>query len=244
LPDGSWPAAAEAATGCFVTSLACWALLAEKNAAPAVAAGLRWLNEDRPVEGALWRRWLRRLSPARNVTTQSDRYTGWPWTPGTSSWVEPTAIALLLMERCPRQLLPSGLELRRQSAEAMLYDRMCPGGGWNCGNPMVYGVAGQPLAIPTAWALLALRHHRQRAENLLSLNWFARNLAQLLGPGSLAWARICLQAYGCDWPAVAPCPESVYARDRFLDSVPVAAWACLAASPEQSWLLGDSPQAA
>ena len=27
----------------------------------------------------------------------------------------------------------------------MLYDRMCPGGGWNCGNPKVYGVAGEPL---------------------------------------------------------------------------------------------------
>ena len=48
----------------------------------------------------------------------------------------------------------------------MLYDRMCPGGGWNCGNPMVYGVPGEALIVPTVWALLALRDEPKKTEFL------------------------------------------------------------------------------
>jgi hypothetical protein len=191
----------------------------------------------------LWRSWLSRLSSAGRVYRQNDSLLGWGWTPRTASWVEPTAIALIVLNRSPRELLSPDLTRRRQSAEAMLYDRMCPGGGWNSGNPLVYGVAGQPLVMPTSWALLALRQHAQRPENLLSLEWLEKNVPEVRGPGSLALARICLEAYGRQWPAAAPQVEDLHRSTHFLESVPVTAWICLAATSNRSWLLADFTEA-
>src|SRR5208282_886365 len=56
LPDGSWPSTPEEKTGCWVTSLACWVLDAEKDSAQSVAAGLNWLCEDWPRDSTPWRR--------------------------------------------------------------------------------------------------------------------------------------------------------------------------------------------
>jgi len=172
------------------------------------------------------------------------RYRGWGWNPGTSSWVEPTSVALVVLGLCPKELLPAGANERRQSAEAMLYDRMCPGGGWNCGDPLVYGVPGKPLVIPTAWALLALRRYPQRPENLASLDWLAGKLPDEAGPGSLALAQICLEAYGHKWPATAHRPDDLYSNNEFLGSITTTAWVCLAANSRRSWLTGESGEAA
>lgn len=240
LPDGSWPFAAGQEVGCSVTASACWALLSGKSSFEAVAAGLNWLNQDTPRDNTFWRRLVRRLSPARRFVGQSDVHTGWGWNPGTSSWVEPTSVALIALNRCPETLLPTGMAQRRQSAEAMLYDRMCPGGGWNCGNPLVYGVPGRPLVIATVWALLALRGYSQRPENVMSLDWLERNLQDGQGPGSLALAQICLEAYGRKWPTGAHRPENLYSNNEFLGSIITVAWVCLAANPQRSWLIGES----
>jgi hypothetical protein len=142
--------------------------------------------------------------------------------------VEPTAFALLALGECPSKLQPAAAVRRRELAEAMLYDRMCPGGGWNCGNPLVYGVAGEPLVIPTVWALLALRNQAQRSENVLSLNWLEKNVANTHGPGSLALARLCLEAYGRQWPSHAAEVGEFYAKNEFLKDIQVAAWCSLA----------------
>ena len=240
LADGSWPFTTAQKVGCSVTAPACWTLLSGKNSFAAVAAGLNWLCQDKPRDSALWRRWLRRLSPTRHYSRQHGAYRGWGWNPGTSSWVEPTSVALIAFSRCPQELLPAGADERRQSAEAMLYDRMCPGGGWNCGDPLVYGVAGKPLVVPTAWALLALRRYPQRTENLVSLSWLERNLPDEQGPGSLALAQICLDAYGHEWPATAHRPEDLYSNNEFLGSITTTAWVCLAANTRRGWLSGES----
>jgi len=236
LPDGSWPSTPEEKTGCWVTSLACWVLDSEKDSAPAVGAGLNWLCQDWPLDSTLWRRFIGRFSAQRHVFPINNSYRGWGWTPGTSSWVEPTSFALLALQRAPDALLPAVAPRRLGLAEAMLYDRMCPGGGWNCGNPSVYGVAGEPLVVPTAWALLALRANPQRPENVSSLDWLAASVANIQGAGSLALARICLEAYGRAWPSGAPQLEDFYGENAFLQSVQVAAWASLASTEGRHWL--------
>lgn len=236
LPDGSWPPAPKAKTGCWVTSLACWVLLSDRDSSRAVTAGLNWLCQDWPRDSALLRRLLTRLSSQRHILPINDSLRGWGWTPRTSSWVEPTSFALLALGQCPSNLLPAGTVRRRQLSEALLYDRMCPGGGWNCGNPRVYGVAGEPLVVPTAWALLALREHPQRAENVMSLDWLENTIANMHGAGSLALARICLETYGRVWPSGAPELHDFHQKNEFLQSIQVTAWTCLALSARRHWL--------
>jgi len=238
LANGAWPASAEVSTGCWVTALACWVLNADAQARGAVAAGVTWICNDWPRDGSPWRRWRDRLFSHHKITQQNDSYRGWGWTPQTSSWVEPTSFALILLASTPVELLPRGAARRRELARRMLYDRMCPGGGWNCGNPMVYGVAGQPLIVPTVWALLALRDEPKRPEFVMSVDWLERNIGNARGAGSLALARIGMEVGGRTWPEAGPAIADRYGRNEFLQNIPVAAWACLASCPRQEWLTG------
>ena len=239
LPDGSWPSTPQEKTGCWVTSLACWVLAGEsegeKKYSEAIASGLSWVCDDWPRDSSWWQRTLRRLSSADQHAKHNDSARGWGWTPGTSSWVEPTAFALLALETQQGQELPSA-QNRRRLGEALLYDRMCPGGGWNCGNPEVYGVAGEPLVIPTAWALLALRKYPERRENIESIAWMEKNFSAIQAPGSHALAGVCLAAYGRKGIALTPCASDLHAKNESLRNIPVAAWMALAADHPQNWL--------
>jgi hypothetical protein len=243
LADGSWPSTPEEKSGCWVTSLGCWVLLAAADSSGAATAGIDWLCQDWPGDTTPWRRFLARFSTERELHPVNRSYRGWGWTPGTSSWVEPTSFALISLEQASRDLLPPEASRRRELATAMLYDRMCPGGGWNCGNPVVYGVAGEPLVIPTVWALIALRHNPTRPENVASLGWLERSIANIESAGSLALARICMETYGRKWPADAPALSDLYERNQFLESVPVAAWCYLAMSVRSRQLGMDHAKA-
>jgi hypothetical protein len=126
----------------------------------------------------------------------------------------------------------------------MLYDRMCPGGGWNAGNAMVYAVAGIPRVGPTAWALLALLDQRHRPENRKSLDWLAAAFPEIQGPGSLALAHLCLQAHGRvvsgnrkSGPVLETSLRTRHAVNQFLMNVAVVAWATIALSGAPDWLI-------
>ena len=181
LEDGSWGASHGQQVGCWVTSLACWALRSRKQHAGSLQKGLHWLNEDKPRDAGFWWKLIRKLLDRERVNAQSSSLSGWSWTPHTASWVEPTCYALIAQQviNAAPQADSAG---RCELAKAMLYDRMCPGGGWNCGNPRVYGVAGQPQVGPTFWALIALREQSQRAENCESLAWLERNREKIHSP--------------------------------------------------------------
>lgn len=233
LPDGSWPASPGQTAGCWATSVASWALLADAGSRSAATTGLQWVCNDWPRGASLFRRIVRRLARHDRINSQNDSLVGWGWTPGTASWVEPTAYALLALSHAPNDLLPRGVEKRRQLATAMLYDRMCPGGGWNCGNPRVYGVPGDPSIQQTVWALLALRNEQFRKEQTLSLQWLEANLASETrkGAASLVLAKLCLDAYARPWPTGVPRVEEVAAMDDLMGNVSAVAWMCLALSP-------------
>jgi hypothetical protein len=233
LGDGSWPFTPAEKSGCWVTSLSCWTM---RDFADVVGAGLRWICDDWPSDTTLWRRLLAKFSTQTPVHAINNSYRGWSWTPGTSSWVEPTSFALIALDQVSHHQLPAEAKQRRALAEALLYDRMCPEGGWNCGNSRVYGVAADPLVVPTAWALIALRQHRTRRENVMGLEWLERSAVHIQSAGSLALAKICLETYGRDWPADAPVLPDLYERNGFLESVQVTSWTLLALSPRERWL--------
>jgi len=230
LPDGSWPAFVGQPQGCWVTAAACLALNGWQESSDRIARGLRWLCRTWPAEGNLWWRFRQRLWKQASAIRQDSSLRGWSWTPGTASWVEPTAYALIAFRCIPKKLHPPGVSKRRQLGEKMLYDRMCPGGGWNSGNPLVYGVAGEPRVGPTAWALLALQDYRDRPENLKSVDWLEQVYPHIRGPASLVVARLCLEAYDRPLPPLEPALSELWLSNQFFRNVLVAAWAAMALS--------------
>jgi hypothetical protein len=228
-----------------VTSLCCWMLQAGGDNSKAVQSGLRWICDDWPSDSSPWRRFLARFSSQRNVAPVNYSHRGWSWTPGTSSWVEPTSFALLALEGALSGQQASAAKRRRELGTSLLYDRMCPGGGWNAGNPMVYGVPGEPLVGPTVWALLALRSGSTRTETASSLDWLERAVVGIQSPGSLTLAKICLAGYERRWPIDAPSESILIEKNGFLENVPIAAWISLASSSDSlARMLGSKRVAA
>jgi len=202
-----------------------------------VAAGLRWLCQDWPADTTPWRRFLAKFSSQRDVAPINNAYRGWSWTPGTSSWVEPTAFALMALRDAPAEQLPKNASMRRDLAVALLYDRMCPGGGWNCGNPRVYGVDGDALVLPTCWALLALRDALEKPGRALSLDWLQREFAKIESAASLAVARMTLENYGIQPPRAKRDLQDWAAQELAEQGTHVLAWACMAMNPARRWPL-------
>lgn len=234
LPDGSWPSAAGQSQGSWVTSLACWALRFRAEHEAAVDRGLRWLLAERPRESSLWWRLKQRLSGSGRGAKQDESVYGWSWTPGTASWVEPTAYACLAIRGKADVVIRARERLR--VAEKMLYDRMCTGGGWNAGNPATYGAVGSPEFGPTAWALLTLREEAGRRENREGLEWMEQNWAKVNTPNALALTAITLRAYGIANAPVLQAIRKCSENEDVLTTVPAMAWTILAMSGDLSWL--------
>ncbi len=233
LADGSWPARAGHRAGCWPTSLATLAIFLHEGSSEPVRGGLAWLCDAWPAEGSVWwrvRNWLR---PTSSVTRQDSSLRGWSWTPGAASWVEPTAYCLLLLNAIPGNLHPSQAARRKRLGEAMLYDRMCPGGGWNSGNPQVYGIAGERRVGPTAWALLALREYASRPENRQSLDWLEGAWPHISGPLSLSLAHLCLESYGRPQTGFEARLAAFYETNDFLENILAAAISLIALREEE-----------
>jgi hypothetical protein len=111
---------------------------------------------------------------------------------------------------------------------------MCPGGGWNSGNPLVYGVAGVPRIGPTVWALMALRDESDLGEIQMSLRWLVDAYSGIQGAASLALAHRCLRVYGRSVPRLAPALGELYFRNRFFENVLTTAWVVLALAEDGS----------
>ncbi|MGC1686500.1 MAG: hypothetical protein WA734_12830 [Candidatus Acidiferrales bacterium] len=234
LADGSWPSFALQTEGCWVTALAGLALHEIAGESDAVTRGFDWLCNSWPRTPNFWQRLRQRLSSSGEVTRQNNSLAGWAWTTNTGSWVEPTSYALIFLRRLdPKHLSTLALK-RKELAQAMLCDRMCPGGGWNSGNPLVYGVAGEPLVGPTVWALLALRECGELPQVRESLQWLEKSIPQIHGSVSTAIAHMCLKVYGRRIPAIDLHLQERFETDRFLNNISVTALAALDLNPARS----------
>ena len=139
-------------------------------------------------------------SPA--VARQDNSLEAWSWVDGTASWVEPTAWSVLVLkQRLARGRYPDAAE-RVRLGEEMLSDRACRGGGWNYGNPNVYGKDLMPYVPTTALALLALQNRRDEPAVVRGLQQLQRDVLSERSTVALSLAIICLRAY--ELPAIAP----------------------------------------
>lgn len=241
LPDGSWPTVTADRTGGWVTSIACLTLQVLEGSSQEVAAGLEWLCGSWPGEGNLWWRVRHRIFAKSHLVGQDHRLRGWSWTRGTSSWVEPTAFALLALRHTKGSArFLDRVEERCDLAQRMLCDRMCPGGGWNSGNPLIYGAAGNSLIGPTCWAMAALGefglYEEPRRCISESLTWLERTYLSSRGPASLALAHVCLSSFGRKPRPIDSQLAEMYERNQFLGHAPTLAWVLLATQPTPRWL--------
>lgn len=215
--DGLWSAVGDG------TGVNFWATALAVNTLSILAAdpttygdSLEALVRLRPLEAS----WLVRLKFRfldRHVQFDPRKY-GWPWVPETVSWVAPTAMALIALERVKRLGLVRGGELqtRLRLGTEMLIDRACPAGGWNAGNAVVYGVPLRPHVDTTALALAALRFHYHLPIVRNSLTWLLRNI-ECPSAYSLAWIILAADAYKGLRTDVAPAVDS--ARNRLASLV-------------------------
>jgi len=159
--------------------------------------GVDWLLSTRGVETRVVARLAHWLSPR---TVEFDpAFTGWPWEAGTSSWVEPTAHALMALRSVVGRGEHAGLKDRVASAQAMLLERRCRDGGWNYGNRRVLGADLPSQPETTALALMALDGHPEIRWGEM-LDRVARLWRETASPLARAWLAACLLQYRGERP--------------------------------------------
>jgi hypothetical protein len=77
----------------------------------------------------------------------------------------------------------------------MLFDRACPGGGWNAGNSVVLGSPLRPNIDATAIALIALANQSGREEIKNGLTWLRQGYPECFSLYSLAWSVLAFAAH-------------------------------------------------
>ncbi|MCX7839623.1 MAG: terpene cyclase/mutase family protein [Anaerolineae bacterium] len=187
--DGGWGIAARDTESGWMTAWAVYALADFSEARDAVARGVQWLLT---TEGQ------RLTDPSARQTIQTlfridSALTGWPWQRGDAAWVHPTSLALLA-------LVAAGVRdhARVREGIAYLFDRACPDGGWNVGNPWMLDKKIPATIQDTAMVLLALR-----ALGVASGEWrvasaiqyLRRALDQARTSAELAWGIWAMRAW-------------------------------------------------
>lgn len=76
-----------------------------------------------------------------------------------------------------------------------MLERVCPRGGWNAGNGVVYGTSLAAHPDDIAIAVLALKDHAKEPAVIRSVEWLEAEAKNLQAPWSLAWALLALVAY-------------------------------------------------
>jgi hypothetical protein len=148
-PDGGWGICAQDKESGWQTAWAVYALSQLDRAETERQRGLRWLLDEEVMQYT-----DSELLSAGEAVAQIDfSIRGWPWLPGESSWVEPSALTLLALAKNSSQ---AGVPARIEEAILYLKDRRCRGGGWNVGNPVMFDALLPARINPTAWAVLAL----------------------------------------------------------------------------------------
>jgi hypothetical protein len=193
--NGSWPAfRGDDGEGSGLTGLVFYALNRCRAQRMVTERAVQWLIESRGWESHWLWKWKFRTSD-RHVRFDPDKF-GWPWIPETVSWVVPTAYSILALKHSRGISQQGPIQLRIRRGVEMLYDRICPEGGWNAGNGVVYGFPLAPHPDATALALLSLLSEPLNNFINASLDWLERRAETCFAPWSLAWTVLALDAFG------------------------------------------------
>lgn len=196
--DHSWPLNDTVKEGSWTTALAIMALSDSAEHIERTVAAAGWLTQQEGSKPGILADIVLWFTGKSNVNKLNQDLIGWSWVPNSFSWVEPTSYALMALKKLRPRLAGTKADERIRQADAMIYDRMCAGGGWNYGNSKVLDYALWPYPDITALALIAMQDHAQEKHNQLSLQVLNRIARETDSGLALGWAAICLNLYGQD----------------------------------------------
>lgn len=211
-PDGSWRPGAQVADPTWVTALGLLVSSSLGKLDSTGPASVAWLLPMSGQESG----WMVRLFSAWGLlqTTENFNHRGWPWRPGTSAWIEPTAMTALALQKTLEWRPDSRVRDRLREGQELILSRRGKDGGWNCGNPNSLGIDIGSYPETTGIALLGLQG-RKRGELDSALAVGRRYLAHDPSPLAEAWLSIALRCYGeapvlaKEQPEESPLPSDV-----------------------------------
>ena len=195
-PDGGWRLNDVATAGSWTTALAIIALSAFPEHGERVSRAARWLVAQEGSKPGILAKLILWATGKSNINRLNNDLVGWSWVPNSFSWVEPTSYAILALKKVKASLAENNAHQRIQEGEAMIYDRMCAGGGWNYGNSKVLDYALWPYPDITAVALIALQDRAGETANRQSLETLKKIAKETNSGLACSWTAICLGLYG------------------------------------------------
>ncbi len=193
LSDGSWPSFIGDQESSWTTALAICVLNSANDSSGAGERAQSWLLKTKGQEANWFWRWKFKLAD-RAVRFDPDCY-GWPWLPGSASWVVPTAFSVIAIKQFTSCRRSEPSERRIRLGVDMLLDRVCVSGGLNSGNSVVYGVPLRAHVEATAIALLALQDEERTPLVQVSLDWLKQASSSIESVESLGWCVLSLFVY-------------------------------------------------
>ncbi|MCS7043342.1 MAG: hypothetical protein NZR01_11170 [Bryobacteraceae bacterium] len=155
MPGGGWPAHPQTQRESWVTSLVVLLKCIRGEFDEGWQRGMHWLL-GHPARPGPTPSWLDRLLRREPAVVQDHQLLGWPWTPGTSGWIEPTVHAVRALQLCRPAAGNPAVQERIGHGIRMILDRQCRDGGWNYGNKRVLGEDLESFPECTALALIGL----------------------------------------------------------------------------------------
>jgi hypothetical protein len=196
MPDGSWQPSASVKVSSWGTSLCVTVAMARNEWDTPLQQGIAWLVGSSGVESE----WLNVLV-ARLGLVKAERdmsLKAWPWKPGNSGWVEPTAHALVALKLASAKVSSANasnneLRDRVRIGEAQLLNVRSRDGGWNYGSPAVLGLDLPSYPETTALALLGLQGRDDLGK---AFDLAERQIGETPSPLARAWLTIAMRLHG------------------------------------------------
>jgi len=226
--DGSWSLNDASKQSSRTTPIAVLALLPFQDQTEHALKGAKWILTQEGRKPGWVASLLVRLSLVKKMTELDPYLSGWSWTAGAFSWVEPTSYSLMALKKLKGSLDGTNCEERIRQGEMLIYDRMCENGGWNYGNSRVLGEALWPYPDVTAVALIALQDRTTSEANQKSLRALDAMMREAASGTTLGWGILCLTLYKQDVREWKKILVKNFEKTRFLAETKALALALLA----------------
>ena len=196
--DGSWPLSDASKQSSWTTPIAVLTLLSFQDQRDHALRAAKWILTQEGRKPSWVASVLVWLSLVKKRGELDPYLSGWSWTAGAFSWVEPTSYSVMALKKLKQSLVGTNCGERIRQGEMLIYDRMCENGGWNYGNSRVLGEALWPYPDVTAIALVALQDRATSEANQRSLRALDAMLREAGSGIALGWGILCLTLYQQD----------------------------------------------